>query len=67
MTPKKLDHPLEFFVALGGTSYAALRVTGDNVVDNSLRGRDVKNDSLGTRDIANLRATDFAPTTTAFG
>jgi collagen triple helix repeat protein len=52
---------LAVFVALGGTSYAALRVTGDNVVDNSLRGRDVKNDSLGTRDIANLRATDFAP------
>jgi hypothetical protein len=48
------------FIALGGSSYAALRITSANVVDGSLRGRDVKNESLGSRDIANLRAKDFA-------
>jgi hypothetical protein len=51
---------LAVFVALGGTSYAALRVSGANVVDGSLSGRDVKNNSLGSRDVANLRATDFS-------
>jgi hypothetical protein len=39
------------FVALGGTSYAALKVTGKNVKDGSLTGKDVKNRSLGARDI----------------
>jgi hypothetical protein len=39
------------FVALGGTSYAALKVTGKNVRDGSLTGKDVKNRSLGARDI----------------
>jgi hypothetical protein len=39
------------FVALGGTSYAALKVTGKTVKDGSLTGKDVKNRSLGARDI----------------
>jgi hypothetical protein len=39
------------FLALGGTSYAALKVTGKNVRDGSLTGKDVKNRSLGARDL----------------
>jgi hypothetical protein len=34
------------FVALGGSSYAALKITGRNVRDSSLTTRDVKNRSL---------------------
>lgn len=34
------------FVALGGGAYAALSVTGRNVVDGSLTGRDIKNHSI---------------------
>lgn len=40
------------FVALGGSSYAALRVTGKNVADGSLTGRDIKNHSITSRDLA---------------
>lgn len=39
------------FIALGGTSYAAVVVTGSNVRDESLTGRDVRNGSLGLLDI----------------
>ncbi len=37
--------------ALGGTSYAAVKIDGSNVRDNSLTGRDVKNGSLTGTDI----------------
>jgi hypothetical protein len=49
------------FVALGGSSYAALKVTGRNVKDGSLTGADVKNSSLRSKDVKNrsLRAIDF--------
>ena len=33
---------LALFIALGGTSYAALTITGNNVKNVSLTGRDVK-------------------------
>jgi hypothetical protein len=54
---------LALFVALGGASYAALRVTGDNVVDSSLTGRDIRRASLGTTDIRDrsLLERDFRP------
>jgi Collagen triple helix repeat (20 copies) len=42
---------LALVVALGGTSYAAITVTGKNVKDSSLTGRDVKNRSLTGTDI----------------
>jgi hypothetical protein len=38
-------------VALGGTSYAAVTVTGRQVKDSSLTGRDVRNGSLTGNDI----------------
>jgi hypothetical protein len=44
---------LALFVALGGTSYAVLRVDGSNVVDETLRSRDVRNNSLLSRDVRN--------------
>jgi hypothetical protein len=39
------------FIALGGTSYAALRITGSQVADGTLTGRDVKNSSLTGADV----------------
>ncbi|HMJ96942.1 MAG TPA: hypothetical protein VK486_13885 [Thermoleophilaceae bacterium] len=49
------------FVALGGSSYAAIKVTGKNVQDSSLTGADIKNSSLTTSDMRNgsLLAGDF--------
>jgi hypothetical protein len=41
------------FVALGGTSYAALKVSGKNVKDASLTGKDVANSSLTGKDVKN--------------
>ena len=39
---------LALFVALGGSAYAAATVTGSNIKDGTVTGRDVKNRSLGT-------------------
>jgi hypothetical protein len=39
---------LALFAALGGTAYAAVTVTGKNIKDGTVTGRDVKNRSLGT-------------------
>ena len=51
------------FIALGGTSYAAMKVTGEDVRNGSLTGKDVKNGSLGSGDVrdGSLRAGDFRP------
>jgi hypothetical protein len=51
------------FIALGGTSYAALKVTGKNVKDATLTGKDVANSSLTSADVKNssLLAKDFKP------
>jgi hypothetical protein len=40
------------FVALGGTGYAAVQVTGDDVRDGSLTGADIRDGSLGAADLA---------------
>jgi hypothetical protein len=49
-------------VALGGTSYAALKVGSANVRNNSLKSVDVRNNSLKSVDVANgtLTKADFA-------
>jgi hypothetical protein len=54
---------MALFVALGGTSYAVLRVDSRDVVNNSLRSSDVRNNSLRSRDIRDqtLRARDLRP------
>ena len=51
------------FIALGGTSYAVIRVDSRDVVNNSLRSADVRNNSLRSRDIRDrtLRARDVRP------
>ena len=48
-------------VALGGTSYAAITVTGRNVANGTLRSVDVKNNTLRSIDVRNrsLRGVDF--------
>ena len=38
------------FMALGGTSYAALKITGKNVANSTLSGVDIKNKSLGPQE-----------------
>ena len=43
---------LALFVALGGSSYAALRITGHDVVNSSLTGSDIKDSSIRARDLA---------------
>jgi hypothetical protein len=43
---------LALFVALGGSSYAALSVTGKQVKNGSLTGKDVKNRSLGATELS---------------
>ena len=52
---------LALLVALGGTSYAAVQITGKNVKNSSLTGADIKNSSLTTSDVKNnsLLAADF--------
>jgi hypothetical protein len=49
------------FVALGGTSYAALTITGKNVKNGSLTTKDIKNNSLTSADVRDrsLRRRDF--------
>jgi hypothetical protein len=53
------------FVALGGSSYAALKVTSKDVRDNSLASRDLRDNSITSRDIRNgsLTAADFKQAT----
>jgi hypothetical protein len=52
---------LALFIALGGTSYAVLRVGSADVVDNSLRSKDIRNGTIRSRDVNNrgLRARDL--------
>jgi hypothetical protein len=52
---------IALFVALGGTSYAAVAITGKQVKNSSLTGSDLKDASVTGRDVKNgsLRAKDF--------
>lgn len=49
------------FVALGGTSYALIRIDSDDVVNNSLRSGDLRDNGIRSRDIRDrtLRARDL--------
>ena len=42
---------LAVFIALGGTSYAALQITGRDINDSSLTGRELQRNSVGGRPI----------------
>lgn len=46
------------FVALGGSSYAAIKVTGKNVTDSSLTGKDIKNNSVTDKDVKGIKTGD---------
>src|SRR3954466_9508678 len=50
---------LALFVALGGSSYAAIKVTGKNVKNSSLTGADIKNNSVTGKDVKGLGRGDF--------
>ncbi len=58
ITYANLVSTLALFVALGGTSYAALTITGREVKNGSLTGKDVKNNSLASADIRGIRSGD---------
>jgi hypothetical protein len=45
---------LALSIALGGSAYAAVTVTGTNFKDGTVTGRDVKNRSLDTNDLRAL-------------
>jgi hypothetical protein len=52
----KLTYPhvvstLALFVALGGTAYAAATIGSDDVIDDSLRSEDIKNETLRGGDL----------------
>jgi hypothetical protein len=62
LTYSNLIATLALFLAIGGTSYAAVTITGKNVKNESLSGRDVKNSSLTGKDVrdGSLNSSDFA-------
>jgi hypothetical protein len=52
-SPALLVSAIALFVALGGTSYAALHITGAEVANGSLTGKDIENRSLkGSKELA---------------
>ncbi|MBK8293845.1 MAG: hypothetical protein IPK93_03360 [Solirubrobacterales bacterium] len=54
---------LALFVALGGSSYAALKVNGKVIVKRSIAGKKLKKSTLTTREVKNksLLQADFKP------
>jgi hypothetical protein len=56
--PRRIPRPspalvvaiVALFMALGGTSYAALKITGKNVANGTLSGIDIRNKSLGPKE-----------------
>src|SRR3954451_1714241 len=51
---------IALFAALGGSSYAAITITGKNVKNSSLTGKDVKNNSLTGSDVKSLKSGDVS-------
>lgn len=52
---------LALFVALGGSSYAALKINSRQIVNNSVRSKDLRNNDVRSRDVRNngLTGTDI--------
>jgi hypothetical protein len=50
LQPSNLIAVVALVAALGGTAFAAARITGKHVKDNSLTGRDIRNHSLTKKD-----------------
>jgi Collagen triple helix repeat (20 copies) len=51
---------LALFAALGGSAYAAVTVTGKNIKDGTITGRDVKNRSLDTNKLSTTAVSSLA-------
>src|SRR3954453_2168813 len=49
-SPSMIVALLALFVALGGSSYAAIKVGSKQIVNNSIRGKDVRNGTLRGKD-----------------
>jgi hypothetical protein len=60
-SPSMLVSVLALVVATGGTSYAAVKITGHDIKDKTVTGKDVKNQALTGKDVKNqtLLAKDF--------
>lgn len=56
-SPSMIVAMCALMVALGGTSYAAVTITGKNVKNSSLTGSDIKNSSLTGSDVKNSSLT----------
>lgn len=54
---------IALFVALGGSSYAALKVNGKNIAKRSVAGKKLKKNTLTSREVRNksLLGADFKP------
>jgi len=52
---------LALFIALGGSSYAALRIGSRQIADNTIRSKDIRNNEVRSGDVRNrsLLAKDF--------
>jgi hypothetical protein len=61
MTYANITSTLALFIALGGTSYAAVTVTGADVRDGSLTTRDIRDGTLTGRDLAASLRRKMAP------
>src|SRR5688572_6664598 len=62
-SPATLVAVLALVVATGGTSYAAVKITGEDIQNNSITGKDIRDDSVTGKDVKkrSLKANDFAP------
>jgi hypothetical protein len=53
LTYANVTATLALFIAIGGSSYAALRIGSREIVDNSVRSGDIRNNHVRSRDIRN--------------
>ena len=62
-SPSILVSSAALLVALGGTSYAAAKIDGGQLTNNSVSSSKIKNQSLTSKDLANgsVRAKDLRP------
>jgi hypothetical protein len=56
-SPSLVISLVALFVALGGTSYAALVITGKNIKNGSITGKDIKNSTLTGKKVKNRSLT----------
>ena len=61
LTYANVASTLCLFALLGGSAYAAAKITGRNVKNGSLTGKDVKNNSLTGKDVKRLGPGDLKP------